>query len=264
MLTPSASIFNSPVWTPVGVIVGVLAIAVAIFIAVRSRAKKSLDYQISQTSVASVSAEASDQIEILYAGQPARHVHLIEIMIENTGTLAITADDFERPLGITFGDGALPLTAGIARTIPKDLTPSVTITNEELVLDPLLLNRHDSVTLKTLVRDFEGPVSLHARIANIPHLTDAVTRDNRRKRRLAWLQPLAGVAASLILVFQIASALSPTPSLREFYYTWRGHASFCGRPKGLGPHGTALYVEAHSRTQLAIPIGELPRASGTC
>ena len=147
-ITPPPDLWSHPIWIPLGVLVGLLAIVVPIGLYLIARKKRELSYlRLSDTSIVNINKEFTKEVKISYMGIESKTLQLIRFKIINTGNQPINPEDFKVPL--TFfpdkkmrdGDitGLNVLT--FPETSPKDLRPEVIYHNKRQGIRPLLLNR---------------------------------------------------------------------------------------------------------------------------
>lgn len=149
-----------------GVAIGVVAIVVTIVLYFISRQKKRLGYRVlSQTPLVTVGDELQGQIRILYNGQDVQNVNLALISLTNSGNVAITRADFDAPLEIEFGARSRLLSAEIIEMRPDNLDAQLTLHDHSLALEPLLMNKGDSVRVKALVnKSGDDAISINTRL----------------------------------------------------------------------------------------------------
>ncbi|HYZ96161.1 MAG TPA: hypothetical protein VE524_06105 [Nitrososphaeraceae archaeon] len=156
-ITPPPDLWSHPIWIPLGVLVGLLAIVVPIGLYLIARKKRELSYlRLSDTSIVNINKEFTKEVKISYMGIESKTLQLIRFKIINTGNQPINPEDFKVPL--TFfpdkkmrdGDitGLNVLT--FPETSPKDLRPEVIYHNKRQGIRPLLLNPGDSITVELI------------------------------------------------------------------------------------------------------------------
>ena len=143
----------------------VVAIVVPVVLYVLGRTRKALAYETSATPLVRPAVHAA--FEIFFQGTRVHDVHLIEIDIGNIGNAPIRTEDYEQPLTLGFGATATVLSAQVAARRPADLDPVLDVTDNAVVVRPLLLNRGDAITLHVLATGFRGNVRLSGRIVGI-------------------------------------------------------------------------------------------------
>lgn len=165
------SIFRDPIWEFIGVVVGtIVALGIALITIWFTRHRKALAFRIlSNTSIANLSPSRNvkGRVQILFDDEPVQNVKLLLMQLKNTGNVPITSSDFEKEIVISLNDQARILEAGITETNPVNLPASISVEGAKLVLHPILLNRHDSVTLKILADTFNERISVEGRIVGL-------------------------------------------------------------------------------------------------
>jgi hypothetical protein len=190
---------------PVAAVLALIAIVVSFVLWRKSRIQPRLTHEITATPLVSIHAEGEGRITIELDGDPVEGVHLVQARLSNTGNGPIRAQDFERPLRISLGETAVPITVELGQAHPTGLNPNVHIAGPNLEIEPLLLNNGDSFTLKALVKDFDGPARLEApRVAGLTRVVNAAQpRDTRREAAIrvatALTAGLTGAATAAII-----------------------------------------------------------------
>jgi hypothetical protein len=157
---------------PLGIVIGVLgvlaAIVVPIIVSRLERRKKSLAYEIlANTSLISIRDEIKDELQILFRGKPAESLHLILVKIINNGNVPIVPTDHIRPLSLSLGGMAEIHAVEVIESHPEKLEASVQVNENEIVLEPLLLNNGDWITLKVLATGLTDTPHVSARIIGV-------------------------------------------------------------------------------------------------
>lgn len=238
-------VLGSPAWTPLAVVLALAAIVVSIGVYRKQRTRKGLSKEILRRSLVSVHAEAGDRISISYEGQPVRQVHLIEVALENTGNVPILAEDFKRPLEVTFGAGS-PMTVEVAEKNPPNLEPAISTDGSAVRLEPLLLNPGDRMTIRALVRDFRGSVQVEHRIVGIAEITEAAKRPGRIwNRRLSrdwqvWVTATGAAAVALTTTATLTALIDNETSTRVVL---RSGGSFCGHVRSVDARHVVIQLE---------------------
>jgi hypothetical protein len=169
-----SQILRDPLWQFVGAALSLVAIAISIVLFFRQRQRKSLAYRIlTDAAVLTVGEELRGKLVVSYEGMRVRNVQLLLLKIVNLGNLPIASADFEQPLSIRFGTTAKILSSEILNSAPEELHPNISLLNDELVLEPLLLNPNDHITIKCLVSEHDGKVHVSGRIIGVPKIVQA-------------------------------------------------------------------------------------------
>ncbi len=137
-------------------------IAVTLVLWTMGLRNKEISYEIvSNTPLISLKEEVKDHIQIVFRNEPVHDVHLILVKVTNTGHIPIKASDFDEKLSINMDSEARILVAEIVETMPRNLekrtkedteTKSLisSISNNQVVLNPVLLNYKDYILVKLL------------------------------------------------------------------------------------------------------------------
>jgi hypothetical protein len=168
-----SDILRDPLWQFVGVIAALVAISISIILYMKSRSRKSLSYVIiSRTPLLSVDREIKKDLQILYQGKPIQQVHLLLMKLINSGNVPVTASDFERPFSLLFSEDAKVIAAEIIKTKPESLRATIAFENQKVVLNPVLMNGGDSITLKILVSKLNGDFKVDGRIVGVKEIKE--------------------------------------------------------------------------------------------
>lgn len=158
---------RDPMWQFVGALAAIAALVVAIVAFIMQRRRKQLSYEIiSNASVLTREESIAGKLEILFEQKPVKDVQLIEVKLVNSGSLPITAADYEQPVVLLLGDARV-LAYEVTKTTPKTLKASFTLRDEGLSLTPLLLNTGDSVSIRLLVAGYDSAISVDGRIVGV-------------------------------------------------------------------------------------------------
>jgi hypothetical protein len=159
-------------WQIISVVVAII-LPLLLFLIQFWMRRKSLSYDIfSQTPLLNIQKKDKWDIQILFDKKPVQNVHLIEIKIFNSGYQEIRPGDYERPISFNFGGSTHILSAEKSEVIPESLQPSIKIEGTEVLLDPILLNPKDSITIKILASQYENRPTPNVRIAGIKDIKD--------------------------------------------------------------------------------------------
>ena len=157
--------FRDPVWQFVGAILALVALAATVIIYALQRQKKRLSYElISRNQLLTVREELESKLQVIYDGQPARDICLIVVKIYNSGNVAVTSSDYEMELSINTGVSSKILSAAITEVEPDNLSVGLSVNEADVHIAPTLLNPRDSMSLKLLVSDFGGRISVDGRV----------------------------------------------------------------------------------------------------
>jgi hypothetical protein len=165
-----SDILRDPVWQFVGAFLAFVGFVTSIVLYWSQRRRKALSYEvISSNPLVSMREVARERIKILYEEKPVEDVHIVIVRIVNSGNVAITGQDYDRAISIGFGKTARILTADVVDKSPENFPASFHVREAEIVLDPVLFNSKDSLTLKALVSQL-GEISVDGRIAGVKEI----------------------------------------------------------------------------------------------
>jgi hypothetical protein len=233
-ITPPPDLWSHPIWIPLGVLVGLLAIVVPIGLYLIARKKRELSYlRLSDTSIVNINKEFTKEVKISYMGIESKTLQLIRFKIINTGNQPINPEDFKVPL--TFfpdkkmrdGDitGLNVLT--FPETSPKDLRPEVIYHNKRQGIRPLLLNPGDSITVELInidEYDNKAILDVQGRISGVKIKEIKPKEINQFKLTdYLFISFLVGITLSIIVylisTFTISNYLLSFPE-SEFFFRY--------------------------------------------
>ena len=175
-------IIRDPMWQFVGVI---LVIIIPLVLYLVQRRRKALSWEIiSNTPLLSIDEAIRGNIQVLFDGKPVQDAQLIIVEIINSGNVAIKSIDYERPINLDFGENARILTAEVTETTPDNLDVSINIEGTKVLLNPTLMNGKDSITIKTIVSQFNDQITVEGRIVGVKEVQKSTKRNKIQDIRL--------------------------------------------------------------------------------
>ena len=149
-LVDISSLFNT-----VSIAIAALALFVAIITYFQRPKRKAIAWElVSDEMLLNVGGAVKNRVQILLDNKPVSDLCLMVLKVWNSGNAPIQPADFQRPLRFDFG-GAEVLDAEILEStssnINKETKASLKRTSRSVVLEPLLLNSKDLITLKVLL-----------------------------------------------------------------------------------------------------------------
>jgi len=182
------------------------------------RRRKELSYRVvSAEPLVSVheADELRDRLVVTLDGQPAQglDVRAVVVRVWNSGNEPINDTDFRTPGFLTYGKDTDVLTDGEIREQPTHANASAPRDPNEparLLLQPVLLNRGQFITIRALIRGY-GQFAMEGRIVG------GVVKENKRGNTrnpvaLAIVSLLVGVALPFGVNVLASSFLSPKTS----------------------------------------------------
>jgi hypothetical protein len=120
------------------------------------------------------------RLSITFDDKPVEDVSLVVVRIFNSGHLPVQASDFQVPINLKVTGPTNVLSASVLDTAPSDLDERfpregnkakiLTIENQKVTLNPVLMNSHDSVTIQMLVRDYSGNLTVGGHVTGVKEL----------------------------------------------------------------------------------------------
>jgi hypothetical protein len=185
-------------------------VTITLFYLTQKLRRKELTCNLSTTRLTAIHKDYASRIQVLFDGTPAPDTTLVLARISNTGNEPLKAEDFAEPLRLRMPPGAKVLTADVTETRPQTLMPSLRVETidsgrrtehqrvieaQEVVLNPLLLNRGDEMLIKVLTSHMHSEDVLT--LGRIVGVTDIKTRPERVATGITGL--LAGYLIALVL-----------------------------------------------------------------
>ena len=196
-------------WQIIGVVVAI-SVPVVLFLIQRWIQRKALSYDIiSHTPLLNIQGKNKWDIQILFNKNPVQDVDLIEIKIFNSGYQEIRPTDYERPISFYFGGNTQILSAEKSEVNPESLLPSVRIDGTSVLLDPILLNPKDSITVKMLASRYERKPTPNARIAGIKDIRNA----QESRKNMAIFKAVMGMIVGTLGIFGLFKLSPPDATI---------------------------------------------------
>lgn len=167
-----AEIFRDPLWQFIGTILGFLAIITSLILFFLQRKKKLLSYDVVfDSKIFSEHKRWIDNLEILYDGKPVDNVHLLAIRFTNTGNVPIVSSDYEKKIEFSLGEEITILSAQILKSVPNKLAVNIENINNKIIIEPLLLNPKDSISIEVIISGDNYKIDVNARIIGIKSIS---------------------------------------------------------------------------------------------
>lgn len=215
--------FRDPIWQFwVGVAslgLSTLAIVITIVVAVRSRRRKVLTYEVvSNSSIINTDNDVGEDLELLLEGHPVHHVRLHVIKLLNAGNTTISPEDYPNQLGFEFFSASYPhplVLCSIHRTEPENLLPRnlrkslLAIDASErslMILKPPLLNPRDALFLKVLLMAKDRKSTTMQVIGQVKE--GVIKSYTTPSPRIAQRVVMAGIAVAFVLGLLFSNSFS--------------------------------------------------------
>lgn len=166
------NILRDPIWQFVGIILTLIALGFTY----KQLNKKSLGYSvISKSNILAVPTRFKNKLEIKYNQEIINSLYVVNIILRNTGNMAIKPDDFQEFIKISGGDNKKIISCNVTKTNPKRLDVRLALKNDEkgnyVIIEPLLLNSKDSFQIQFLFEEFDK-ILIEARIVDIKEVRE--------------------------------------------------------------------------------------------
>ncbi|MDP9316494.1 MAG: hypothetical protein M3R24_37520 [Chloroflexota bacterium] len=135
--------------------------------------RKGVEYQIQSNEPllgVEQTAEVAPELELLLDGIRVRRPRLVVLRIKNVGSLPITTDDYEQPLAFQFDSLSTVLHAGVVSSQPPGLRPPISVIDNKVVIQPMLLNPKDAFQLQVLADGKYIKINAEGRIVGLSHI----------------------------------------------------------------------------------------------
>jgi hypothetical protein len=197
------SFLRDPIWQFVGVVISIAALVVAIVAVKFQWLRKSLAYHTTfdRHVFFLFDKRFADRLQITLDGEPIKTLSTVDITVFNDGNIPIVPTDYVEPISIGFQEGARVFAHSIVEASPEGVKPVVTRTGNTFVVDPLLLNPNDEITIQFLVE--AEPMARHsisARIAGVKAFLERPYRNRLRNRVSHYAYKLTPVLVFLAVL----------------------------------------------------------------
>lgn len=240
---PMNRALRTPSW--LNVLIGVLAIAVSILLAVNSRSVHRLRVEIlSNSPVVSINAAIAKEMEVRYKGVPVQTLSLILLKFTNAGNQPIRETDYSEPIRVSLSQSAAVGEVSVQETQPDSIRLTPTATGNQVELARVLLNPGDQAVLKILALNNDSTLKVSARIAGISTIE---VRSVLGRNEL----PVAGLLIALMYVL-IAMLIAILPA----YFIWNARSVIAWRRERFGFDPSRYYYTAAQAGMLTLPASK--------
>lgn len=154
-----------------------LAIVVSVYLFVLQRRKEISYHVLWCQPLIELKGKMRDRIKIEFDGHPAGDSTFLVVRVSNSGHVPIHPGDYQVKLALDTGVSSNVVMAEVVETEPEGLgdqsmaEPLIeSVQHNKVTLRPMLLNRHDSVTIQLLVEDFSGKVTMTGHVQGMRNL----------------------------------------------------------------------------------------------
>jgi hypothetical protein len=197
-------LWRDEVWQAIGTItggiLGLLGLALTVYIFIRQTQKKSLSCElISSSPILKVADDFRNDLEIKFKGKLINSLTLVVVKFFNSGNVPIEQQDYFRPLSLTFNDQAELLSVDVVEEIPSNLGVSFRHDKKIIIIEPLLMNKGDSFTVQALVSQYSSFL-IDGRVSGVQRIVKAESQNSMNVwERFSWITATSGMFLALAI-----------------------------------------------------------------
>lgn len=195
-------ILRDPMWQFIGASFTIITVIfTAIFFKMQHQ-HKALSYKILSYTPLVIRDVIGEKLQIVFEGKPVEDVYLSIIKIYNSGNTPIVSNDYERPINLYFGENSQILTNEVIEKNPDNLEVTTHIEGTKIMLDPLLLNKKDSITLKIILSQPDisnNNINIDGRIVGVKEIKEITENVIFHTLQVLSVGVLLGIVGSILI-----------------------------------------------------------------
>lgn len=194
-------ILRDPMWQFIGASFTIIAVIFAAIFFKMQHQHKALSYKILSYTPLVIRDVIGEKLQIVFEGKPVEDVYLSIIKIYNSGNTPIVYNDYERPINLYFGENSQILTNEVIEKNPDNLEVTTHIEGTKIMLDPLLLNKKDSITLKTILSQPDisiNNINIDGRIVGVKEIKEITENVIFHTLKVLSVGVLLGIVLSIV------------------------------------------------------------------
>lgn len=186
------------------------------------RARSIVVRVVSETSLQPELPSQNLGLRLTFGDRQLNRATLTVLELENNGTRPIPAADFEAPIEISVQSTSNLLRVEATAVKPHDIRPIISSNATNLILQPLLLNPRDTVSLSVLTEGEAPRFNVRSRIAGVPGIEVSRRTEDTRTKWFLWMQAVAGGILMYVYIALLALAdFGPKyPAGRRAFKVW--------------------------------------------
>lgn len=157
---------------------------------------------IKQTDLSPTNAGLMTNLDVYYSNTKVTEPYLTEIKIINKGKESITKSDFETPIEIELKKDQKIINATVTQLNPKDINPSLLVSQNVISLSPTLFNSEDYITIQILSDHGMPILTPHGRIKNIK----AISLTTQKNKKNDYVSIVFFIIISIFFLIPISAA----------------------------------------------------------
>jgi hypothetical protein len=219
---------RDPLWQFIGAVLALAAIALTIWLTVKDRQRKRFTpIVLSHGPLISIAEEQELRNRLIVSfdnqllAEPDIYAFIIRFM--NTGNIALTREDMSDPVRIDFNPEAEVLTVNVLETGPEPFDAKAESDGSRAILNPVLMNKGQFVTVKILVRNYKFVLRAYVHITDtkpdkLISVEEWLEKRDRGRYQLLWYLVFwfAGYGAYDILADTLKRGLGWLSTLMAF------------------------------------------------
>lgn len=189
------------------ILIGIAGLTATIWYANAPITSKSLSLSIKSISPLNIVGETElPGLKILVDDKEVIEPALTVLILENNGATPVRSSDFESDIEILLGKEVQPIRAAVVSSRPEKLVASLSVTNSRVLLEPLLLNLEDNVTINILSNGLPKTLDTTSRIAGIKEIELIESADSKKENIRAFIL----ITAAFLVAIPTICLFSPT------------------------------------------------------
>lgn len=170
------------------IVIPAIGIALSIWATFFLRANRELSFEVtSKTEFQAIKSDGWPDIKLFYGDRLLDKAGLITIKLINTGNTPIYSSEFVGPVSLKLETGSRFVASRVVETQPKNLNPRISTSDASVMIEPLLLNPNDAISLQVLVGGNINSLNVNARVGGIKELTDLSINKAKTAKRFSWI-----------------------------------------------------------------------------
>ena len=195
-------ILRDPMWQFIGALFTIIAVIFTVLFFKMQHRHKALSYKILSYTPLVIKDVIGEKLQILFEGKPVEDVYLSIIKIYNSGNTPIVSNDYERPINLYFGENSQILTNEVIEKNPDNLEVTTHIEGTKVMVDPLLLNKKDCITLKIIFSQSDesiNNINIYGRIVGVKEIKEITENIFLIRIEVLFIGLLIGLIAGIVM-----------------------------------------------------------------
>jgi len=195
-------ILRDPMWQFIGALFTIIAVIFTFIFFKMQHRHKALSYKILSYTPLVIRDVIGEKLHIVFEGKPVEDVNLSIIKIYNSGNTPIVSNDYERPINLYFGENSQILTTEVIEKNPDNLEVTTHIKGTKVMLDPLLLNKKDSITLKIIFSQSDksiNNINIDGRIVGVKEIKEITENIILQRIGVFFIGVSIGIVGGIII-----------------------------------------------------------------